>query len=226
MANYIHQCTTGLVAFLILCGFSSLASAQQSDLPPHMQGMIMENGEWRAPTPETAMRRLLESDGSESTFWAVAAVLNQAHKSYSSAELDAFATEVGRIFVEGDFWQSINAADALRVADRDDIIIEIYESRDPGSNSPSTSALFNMLEGHEGNGLDYLRKVFSNSEKPEICNENPRSGIIYPDLKFCELQGGLWCEAGSELIGFPGGPTQENWDKRRYIPPDPFGWDQ
>ncbi len=222
----IHQRTTGLVVFLVLCGFASLAAAQQSDLSPHMQGMIMENGEWKAPTPESAMHRLLESDGSEPTFWAVAAVLNQTHKSYSSAELDAFATEVGRIFVEGDFWQSINAADALRVADRDDIIIEIYESREPGSNSPSTSALFNMLGGHEGNGLDYLRTVLSNSEEPQICNENPRSGIIYPELKFCELQRGLWCEAGSELIGFPGGPTQDDWDKRCYIPPDPFGWDQ
>ncbi len=219
----IHQRITGLVAFLILCGFVSLASAQQSDLSPHMQGMIMESGEWKVPTPETAMRMLLESDGSESTFWAVAAVLNQTHKSYSSAELDAFATEVGRIFVEGEDWQRINAADALRVAGRYDVIIEIYESREPGSNRPATGVLFNMLGGHEGHGLDYLRKVLSNSEKPEICNENPRSGIIYPELKFCELQEGLWCKAGFELIGFPGGPTQEDWDKRCYIPPDPFG---
>ncbi|MXW13447.1 MAG: hypothetical protein F4120_10705 [Rhodothermaceae bacterium] len=153
-------------------------------------------------------------------------MLNQAYKSYSAAELDAFATEVGRIFVDGEPWQAMNAGEALVIADRYDIIIEIYESREPGSNSPSTSALFNMLGRSGENGLDYLRTVLSNSEKPEICNENPRSGIIYPELKFCELQGGLWCEAGSELIGFPGGPTQDDWDKRCYIPPDPFGWEQ
>ena len=223
---FIHQRTTGLMVFLVLCGIASLASAQQSDWPPHMQGMIMENGEWKAPTPETAMRKLLDSDGSESTFWAVAAVLNQTHKSHSPAELDAFAREIGRIFVEGEDWQRINAAQALVIADRYGIIIEIYESREPGSNNPSTSVLFNMLGRSGENGLDYLRGVLSNSEKPEICNENPRSGIIYPELKFCELQGGLWCEAGSELIGFPGGPTQDDWDQRCYIPPDPFGWDQ
>ena len=218
-----HQHTTGLVViFLVLCGLAPLASAQQSDLPPHMQGMIMERGEWKAPTPETAMSKLLDADGSEETFWAVAAVLNQTYKSYSPTELDAFATEVGRIFVEGDDWPASDAAMALRIADRYDIIIEIYESREPGSNRPSTSGLFNMLRTGE-EGRDYLRKVLSNSEKPQICNENPRSGIIYPELKFCDLQEGLWCKAGFELIGYPGGPTWDDWDKRCYLPPNPLG---
>ena len=183
----------------------------------------MENGEWKAPTPETAMRKLLDSDGPYTAAWAVAAVLNSTYKSYSSAELDAFAMEVGRIFVEGEDWPSIDAGEALVFADRYDVIINVYESRELGSNSPSTSVLFNMLGRSGEKGLDYLRMVLSNSEKPEICNENPRSGIIYPEFKLCELQGGLWCEAGDELIGFPGGPTQDDWDKRCYVPLDPMG---
>ncbi|MXZ18805.1 MAG: hypothetical protein F4069_11550 [Rhodothermaceae bacterium] len=76
---FIRQRTTGLVVFLILCGFASLASAQQSDLSPHYQGMIMESGEWKAPTPERAMRELLDSEGPYTSTWAVAAVLNQAY---------------------------------------------------------------------------------------------------------------------------------------------------
>ncbi len=183
----------------------------------------MENGEWKAPTPETAMRRLLDSEGPYTSARAVAAVLNQTYKSYSPAGLDAFATEVGRVFVDGEGWQAMNAGEALAMAGRYDVIIEIYESREPGSNSPSTVVLFNMLRRSGENGIDYLRAVLSNSEEPQICNENPRSGIIYPELKFCELQEGLWCKAGFELVGFPGGPTQDDWDKRCYIPPDPFG---
>ncbi|MDE2645426.1 MAG: hypothetical protein OXI05_06275 [Bacteroidota bacterium] len=219
----IRHHTMGVAIFLGLCGFASLASAQQSDRSPHYQGMIMENGEWKAPTPETAMRKLLDSDGPYTAAWAVAAVLNSTYKSYSSAELDAFAMEVGRIFVEGEDWPSIDAGEALVFADRYDVIINVYESRELGSNSPSTSVLFNMLGRSGEKGLDYLRMVLSNSEKPEICNENPRSGIIYPEFKLCELQGGLWCEAGDELIGFPGGPTQDDWDKRCYVPLDPMG---
>ncbi|MXW14901.1 MAG: hypothetical protein F4Z62_04600 [Rhodothermaceae bacterium] len=219
----IRHHTMGVAIFLGLCGFVSLASAQQSDRSPHYQGMIMENGEWKAPTLETAMRKLLDSDGPYTAAWAVAAVLNSTYKSYSSAKLDAFSVEIGRIFVEGEDWQRANAAQALRLAGRSDVIINVYESREPGSNTPPTSLLFNMLGGHEGKGLDYLRMVLSNSEKPEICNENPRSGIIYPEFKLCELQEGLWCKAGFELIGFPGGPTQDDWDKRCYVPLDPMG---
>ncbi|MXZ17372.1 MAG: hypothetical protein F4Y81_03980 [Rhodothermaceae bacterium] len=219
----IRHHTMGVAIFLGLCGFVSLASAQQSDRSPHYQGMIMENGEWKAPTLETAMRKLLDSDGPYTAAWAVAAVLNSTYKSYSSAELDAFAMEVGRIFVEGEDWPSIDAGEALVFADRYDVIINVYESRELGSNSPSTSVLFNMLGRSGEKGLDYLRMVLSNSEKPEICNENPRSGIIYPEFKLCELQEGLWCKAGFELIGFPGGPTQDDWDKRCYVPLDPMG---
>ena len=223
MMNSIYRRTAGVIFFLFLCGFGKTGSAQESEL--WIQGMILENGVWKAPTPETAMRKLLDSEYPDiGTQAAVVAVLNETYNTYPSAVLDAFAMEVGRIFIEGTNWQRFHAQSALRIADRADVIIHIYESRDSYTDPPSIGVLFNMLSGDGGLGDAYLRQILLMNEKPPICNENPRIDK-YPVLKFCDGQESLWCKAAEELIGDPAGsPIQEDWDKRCYVSDDPFGW--
>jgi len=193
-----------------------LAQEQEPVNPLH-EGMILEQGMWVPPTPESALRALINSDGYD-TFWAVAAILNQSHKSYSPSELDAFADEVVRVFNEDPGWPSANAAEALGLGGRCDLIIDIYESNDQNPTRHSTSLLFNMLGRCANGGLDYLWHVFSTSEKPPVCNENPRGDFEVLDFNYCDLQRGTWCLAGFELIDLQGGPSQDDWDKRCYRP--------
>ena len=64
--------------------------AQEKQKPPE-SGMVMEAGEWRAPTPATALRALLD-DADIGRRDAAIAVLRQRFGTFSTAELDASRT--------------------------------------------------------------------------------------------------------------------------------------
>ena len=210
-----------LVCFTTLLCLHPFGSNQivlaQEPVNPLREGMILEHGQWVTPTPESALRALINSDGYD-TFRAVAAILNQSHKSYSPSELDAFADEVVRVFNGDPGWPSKNAAEAIVFSNRADLLINIYESTDQNPTRHPTSLLFNMLARCGKEGLDYLWHIFSISEKPPVCNENPRGDFEDRTFNYCDLQRGTWCLAGYELIGQPGGPSQDDWDKRCYRP--------
>jgi len=231
-----------LLIFLLV-GFIKVTIAQESkesedySIAFENPNMLFKDGKWVIPTPETALDKLLNADGTEKVFgesWEpLVAVLNQTFRQYSRTELDALAYEVGRIFVESpNFWQVVSASHALVSARRTDVIIDIYEHPSKWNHLRNISprGIFNMLmRTGTKEGEDYVWKIFNESEKPAICSEDPHGGDWLqnlPNPSVCDLRS-LWCQAGSELIGRPGGPlNQEDWDKRCYEPMNPWGPDE
>ena len=117
-----------VLAFLIpVC-----ASAQ------HKPGMIMEDGVWKAPTPQMALDAIATNpnSGRESAL----AVLRQTMETRSAAELDALADELGRLVREGTEDQWLHATVVLELAAKEDydegtpykraanVFIQAYES--------------------------------------------------------------------------------------------------
>ena len=200
---------------IILC--ASLVERPVAAQVPYLgpqQGMILENGVLKAPTPESAMRKLMDSTdflGPETSLeieYALVAVLLQIFEPRSRAELDAFAAELGRIFAEERGWPGSYAGVALRAAGRSDVFIRIYESIEDYPRLDDPSAILNAVKG--SGGLDYVRQIFADSEKPPPCSSDPPP---LPDLNWNWCPNvGPWCDAGGNLVGLPGGPTMEEWE--------------
>ena len=85
-----------LIALILICLFASGALAQSK------RGMHLKDGAWVKPTPQSAMDAILSK--ARDTRYAIA-VLRQKFDTWSSAELDALADELGRIFLEGTYTQ-------------------------------------------------------------------------------------------------------------------------
>ena len=105
-----------LVLSLLVLMLPAVAAAQETRVH-YKKGLVMDNGTWQKPTPETALRALMTQEVADSD--PAAAVLRQVFHPRPAAELDAFAAELGRLVLEGTSAQSFRAQLALVFAAAD-----------------------------------------------------------------------------------------------------------
>lgn len=147
------------------------------------RGMVMESGEWRAPTPTTALRALMEQSPSSTAEverqgnHAAVAVLRQSFEQRSAAELDAFAGELLQLMREGTWWQQTDArmvllaaadahGDGVPYAGALDAFLRLYESFSDKASKGAKAALGGAFDA---GGVEQVRAVFEASEQPPAC---------------------------------------------------------
>lgn len=207
------------------------AGAQERKRPPE-SGMVMEAGEWRAPTPATALSALLSDDdagdgliGKE----AAVAVLRQRFGAFSPAELDAFADSLAGVMRHGTNVQAYVASGALAEAWRSDhwqdaerdvpyaganrVLIRLYESyADSLGNSLGDKADVALYGVMETGGVEYVRRLFEASGQPPPCqHRQQRGGVVVPENPCPNVC--TWCQAGDLLLmnGADGAPDEDLW---------------
>ena len=206
-----------LIALMLTALLASGALAQTKD------GMHFKNGVWIAPTPQSALDAILSGEGDGMVANHAAAVLRQKFDRRSAAELDAFAEELGRIFVEGNYMQSVRAGSALTHATLEsgegipytksrDLFIRIYESVRGTDVILASRALSKVFHT---DGEDYVRDLFHKSPKPEKpCSPG---GIVslgeLPEEPVCPIEHDPWCDAGEILAS--------NAIRNKLVPPLP-----
>ena len=189
----------------------------------YKRGMIKDNGAWKNPTPETALRALMEGDVSERAYgsYAALAVLRQRFDTRPAAELDAFADELARSVIEGTNEQSYSARGVLTLASMDfgdgtpyagavDVLIRVYELLQGRDHRKVKSALFDVFDA---GGVDFVKNVFGSSDPPkEACK--PCGGTTMVDCKDVANQcpyESAWCDAGKLLaMNTDEGPAPED----------------
>ncbi|MYE33316.1 MAG: S46 family peptidase [Gemmatimonadales bacterium] len=212
--------------FLVLLCPAGLSAREQ--MPE--RGMLLERGQWRTPTPTSALRTLQveesDADGRLRGRNAAEAVLRQHFESRSKAELDAFADDLVRLIRDGTKLQAYAAHMALihsaAVAEEPgrgvpytgaaDAFIRLYESYDGEARLQyeGDQALYGIFET---GGVDYVRALFDASEQPPPC-QWPPMGLDVPQVvenpcpNVC-----AWCQAGKLLLAASGGPAPELWSR-------------
>lgn len=206
---------------------------------PRERGMVLDaSGEWRNPTPETAIGALV-SDG---VYLPVVAILRQEFGTRSPAELDRVADRLVSLVVDGGERSALRAAVALSVAGHEDrqgtpwpgvraAFIRIFETL--RAREDRMAALYLDTVFKVG-GQDYVREVFAKSERPPACVFGPPPNIAGAEpeerepLNLCPNRGYVWCDAGRVLIEYGEGPPPAvfeplcNWGtihERSPIPP-------
>lgn len=205
------------VAILVPAG----TGAQEKQKPPE-SGMVMEAGEWRAPTPATALRALLD-DADIGRRDAAIAVLRQRFGTFSTAELDAFADDLARVMRDGTDQQATEAHMALISASRAYVspergvpyagatraFVRLYESYDDSLARKADRALHGVFVT---GGVEYVRRLFEASEQPPPCqypHEVPEGEMPEnPCPNVC-----TWCQAGGVLMKnrADGAPAEDLW---------------
>ena len=212
---------------------------QDKDRPPK-RGMVLESGEWQAPTPATALRAVEMLTVEESTtsylrgLDAARAVLRQQYYTHSDTELDAFASELVRVIREGNEAQVDAAYSTLTNAALEfddapeegvpylgalDAFIGLSESYEDRLGREADRALHAVAQT---GGFDYIRDLYESSEQPPECQWPAQRAIEYPDGEWRfqtreELENPcpnvcLWCQAGALLVIYTDdGPDEELW---------------
>lgn len=228
------------IIFLLFALLSPVGLDGQ-DRPPK-RGMVMESGEWRLPTPATALRAMEMFVLEEPTTSylrgrdAVRAVLRQQYEPHGDRELDAFASELVRLIREGNETQAYAAYSALTDAALEfdgapeegvpylravDAFIGLYESYDDRLGPEADRALHGVAQT---GGFDYLRNLFESSEQPPACQWPSQTAVEYPDGEWRfqtreELENPcpnvcVWCQAGVLLVIYTDdGPDEELWSR-------------
>ena len=197
--------------------------AQEKEKPPE-SGMVMEAGEWRAPTPATALRALLDdADGGVGRRDAAIAVLRQRFGTFSAAQLDAFADDLASVMRDGTEVQARDARRALAnaaatymgpehgvpYAGATRAFVKLYESYDDRLGPKADHALYGVMET---GGVEYVRRLFEESEQPPPCqypHEVPEGEMPEnPCPNVC-----TWCQAGGLLVvnRALGAPAEDLW---------------
>ena len=191
--------------------------------------MIAVNGELIAPTPATALQQLLAHTeamgrransedipdlGFDGTSAAIA-VLRQVYSQHTAEELDAFASELERLYLHGDTFQSHSAwhilwqagadweEDGIRYERSTEIFVRMYESFPDRTEPKAFSALHGIrITG----GVDYVRNIFLTSDKPPQCTPFQWTHLA-PGEEFKEVEvenpcpnKSTWCDAGYVLL--------------------------
>ncbi len=219
----------GLAAALFAAPHLAAAPAsgqdREHDAPP-MSGMVLDADEWRIPTPETALRALLDEEGRSPNAPAIA-VLRQRFEDRSASELEAFASRLARIIVEGGEAEANRAVLALLIAAGGD---------DAGAGTPyagSAKAFATVYESHldktsveawqalayvdQVGGVDYIAEVWRGAEAPPVCLLGGAVEASTPPppgaADSCRTRS-EWCSAGRHLLGTPRGPSEEEFEAR------------
>ena len=204
-----------ILAAAVLAVVPADAGAQERAKRPPASGMVMEAGEWRAPTPATALRSLLRDDSRA----AAVAVLRQRLGPFSAAELDAFAADLADVIRNGTKPQATEARMALisSAATYDDhdvpyagatrAFVRLYESYEDSLGHEADMALFGVMQT---GGVEYVRRLFEASEQPPPCQDRTFRVEVpeNPCPNVC-----TWCQAGFELLqnGVDGAPDEDLW---------------
>lgn len=192
------------IMFLLLAVLSPVGfDGQDRDRPPK-RGMVMEGGEWKAPTPATALRavEMLEVEmlkvqetatNHVRASDAAIAVLRQQYDTHSFAEPDAFAGELVRLIREGNEAQAHTAYSVLTGSSLEfdgapeegvpypgavNAFIGLYESYDDRLGPEADLALHGVAQT---GGFDYIRHLFESSEQPPECQWPSQTAVEYPD---------------------------------------------
>ena len=209
----------------LLLLLASLGTAEEAVAVQRKPGMIEEGDAWKVPTPQTALRALLE----EENHYPVVAVLRQTMETRPAAELDALAEELMMLILEGTLEQSYDAKLALREAGSEggdgtryakakDIFVRIFESFEDPTDPDAFSALNRV---YRTGGAEYVRAVFRSSKQPPSrcpggqqvirrINQPPPEPHS-EDLWYCPRS--LWCNAGRILQNTGGDPDPEAPDR-------------
>lgn len=195
--------------------------AQEKEKPPE-RGMVMEAGEWRAPTPATALRALLSDSERSVGRHAAVAVLRQRFGAFSAAELDAFADDLAGIMRDGTPVQVFQARMTLIFAAQtyEDpergvpyagatrVFIKLYESYEDSLGNKADEALYGVMET---GGVEYVRRLFEASEQPPPCQYPRQRGGVMPENPCPNVC--TWCQAGDLLVmnGADGAPDEDLW---------------
>ncbi len=199
-----------LVLSLLVLMLPAVAAAQEAKVQ-YKEGMVMENGTWRKPTPETALRDIMMPGGMSMN--AAVAVLRQTFDARSASELDAFADQLMRLAREGTEAQWVEATVALIIAAKKDYeggtpyvgavdaAIRFYESFEGRTSRQASRALRVVIRA---GGEDYVRKLFESSEPPtKPCLDSYPKLLpgeeLPPREAFCPYTS-AWCVAGKLLI--------------------------
>ena len=202
------------VALLVPVG----TGAQEKERPPR-SGMVMEAGEWRAPTPATALRALLSDTEGD----AAVAVLRQRFGTFSAAELDVFAEDLTNIMRDGtrvQVYQAlvtlISAAETYEDPERGvpyagatRALVKLYESYEDSLGDKADDALYGVMET---GGVEYVRRLFEASEQPPPCQHPSQMlGLEMPENPCPNVC--TWCQAGWLLVmnRAPGAPAEDLW---------------
>ena len=192
------------IMFLLLAVLSPVGlDGQDRDRPPK-RGMVMEGGEWKAPTPATALRavemltvEMLQVEETATNHIrasdAALAVLRQRYNTYTPAELGAFAGELVRLIREGNEAHVHTAYSILTRAAAEydgepergvaypgvvDALIGLYESYEDRLGREGDYALHAVFQA---GGVDYVRNLYESSEQPPECQWPSQAAVEYPD---------------------------------------------
>jgi len=211
-----------LLALLAPTGVGAQEAEQERSKAPEL-GMVLVEGEWQAPTPEGALRVLLDprmQSDPVAQIEPTTAVLRQVYESYTSGELDVVEEQLVDLILNGNEAQRKAARLALTVAadlEHDDPGIPYAGSRD------AFIRVFDALHEQEYDrardyladiawvgGIDYIRDLFETSEQPMPCFQPNTAGPgdpMPPESEWYPIvRKELWCDAGQHLLGKEGGP--------------------
>ena len=214
-----------VIIYAVLSG--RLSAAQHMPLSPAPKlGMIFENDTWRAPTASEGMQMLMTlpddySDGPidsgefSRVQYILYAVVDQGLEAHPKIDLDAFVSDLIRIWISETGWRRSAAYSAifrtgfgkyddgtpyLGVANE---LIPIYESIDDYPTLNANNVLYLLANG---GGINYIWNIFNSTPKPPVCS---RGNVLASDNRCPNIS--PWCDAGKFLIGKPGGPKEEEW---------------
>lgn len=203
---------------------------------PPERGMVLDQDEWRAPTPVTALRELQNGVASDvvgmlNSREAAVAVLRQTFDNRPTMALDAFARNLVTLIREGPEHQAHAAhmvlLEAGAVYDDDgdddrgvpypgaaDVFIGLYESYADRVSTEAEKALYGVF--HTG-GAQYVRDLFEASEQPPECQYPSQSdrleGQRVEDIKNPCPNRSTWCTAGGLLVRNGEGPDPATWER-------------
>ncbi len=204
-----------LIHLIIACMFATQVNAQ------HQKGKVMEGGEWHIPTTEKALELLMLDSENGGTSEPAEAILRQVFEVMPTAELDAFAEELGRIVRDGTKFQSHLASWALVMASDDygrgtpyakstEILINIYESLEDRTIHPRASGI--LLDVWHSGGKEYVRNLFNASTKPPECQDcDGTAKISCKNVENPCPNVGTWCQAAGVLSLYDEGPSVDEW---------------
>lgn len=210
------------VAILIPVGIGA-QEAERERKPAPKPGMVLVAGEWQVPTPEAALRALMDTLADPVVRIApTTAVLRQVYDSYSPGELGSLEGRLVDLIINGDEAQQEAARLALVVAaatEYDDpgvpyagsraAFIRVFETLRTNDYERARGYLLNIARL---DGFEYIGDLFAASEQPPPCFQphDARPGEpLPPESEWCPpVRKVLWCDAGQYLVGREGGPDR------------------
>ena len=191
--------------------------AEQRRSPAPEYGMVLVAGEWQRPTPETALRVLMDPQMESDRFGRiepVTAVLRQVYEAYTAAEMRVVEQWLVNLILDGseeEEWAGrlalTIAADTLHdssgvpYAGGRDAFVKVYEALRMREDERARDYLLDLSRA---GGLDYIRDLFEASEPPPPCFQphGARPGEpMPPESEWCPpVRKTPWCDAGTLLL--------------------------